>query len=428
MSDASPTEAYPICQVRRISMLSSGGVWGNDPDGLHDSLVVRSTDQTAEGQWNRSSPATRSLSSQERSIPRLAAGDLVITKSSGSARRIGKTTIVDDSLAQEGAYHGNFMQRVRLRSTEWPRYFWYVFNSAFIRAQIALHSTSSTGLANLTGSTIGELKVPRPPLDEQRAIADYLDRKTTSIDTLIEEQRRLIALLRERRQSMIDYAILGSDSTDLALACSRNLERLDRLATVLISTVDKHTSTDEHPVRLCNYMDVYTNSSITCYIEYMNATDNAKEIDKFQLRRGDTLLTKDSESPEDIGMTAYVDYQASDLVCGYHLAILRPALRDVDPAYLYWATTSRFVQRQWASLARGVTRFGLRYGDIGKASIPMHEKGVQERVAGQLAERTAAIDELVAEAESFIELARERRSALISAAVTGQINVRDMAA
>ena len=85
------------------------------------------------------------------------------------------------------------------------------------------------------------------------------------------------------------------------------LTRLDDVADVLFSNVDKHTKENEIPVRLCNYVDVYKNDRITSSIDFMEASADQREINKFQIQRGDILATKDSETPDDIAIPALVD-------------------------------------------------------------------------------------------------------------------------
>jgi hypothetical protein len=100
---------------------------------------------------------------------------------------------------------------------------------------------------------------------------------------------------------------------------------LSEVCEVRVSNVDKKSEPGELPVRLCNYTDVYKNDYITDDLEFMRATASRAEIAKFGLHVGDVIITKDSETPDDIGIPALVDSTSSDLLCGYHLAMIRPA-------------------------------------------------------------------------------------------------------
>src|SRR5216683_1568212 len=99
---------------------------------------------------------------------------------------------------------------------------------------------------------------------------------------------------------------------------------LRSVAEVRFSNVDKKTSPGELPVRLCNYMDVYANDYIVSGMPFMHASATKSEIARFRLQQGDVIITKDSETPDDIGIPAVVDDAAENLVCGYHLALIRP--------------------------------------------------------------------------------------------------------
>ena len=98
----------------------------------------------------------------------------------------------------------------------------------------------------------------------------------------------------------------------------------DTLANVVdlrLSSVDKKTILGEKAVRLCNYSNVYNHSVLRADMDYMEATATEREIQKCKLEVGDVVITKDSETPDDIGVPAVVRDPVVNLVCGYHLAI-----------------------------------------------------------------------------------------------------------
>lgn len=96
---------------------------------------------------------------------------------------------------------------------------------------------------------------------------------------------------------------------------------------VFPSNVDKKSVEGEKPVRLCNYTDVYYNDVIEPQSTFMDATASDDQIEKFTLRAGDTIITKDSETPDDIARSAYVPSDMPGVVCGYHLSMVRPNRR-----------------------------------------------------------------------------------------------------
>ena len=90
--------------------------------------------------------------------------------------------------------------------------------------------------------------------------------------------------------------------------------RLFEIAEIYISNVDKKSRKGQTPIQLCNYMDVYSNEYITSQIEFMKSTANQSEIDKFKIQCGDVIITKDSETPYDIGIPATVTEDIPNLV------------------------------------------------------------------------------------------------------------------
>ncbi|OYO21155.1 hypothetical protein CGZ93_10855 [Enemella dayhoffiae] len=122
--------------------------------------------------------------------------------------------------------------------------------------------------------------------------------------------------------------------------------------------MDKLSTEGEIPVQLCNYVDVYKNDLIRPSDSLMRATARIDEVHRFHLEVGDTLLTKDSEDPTDIGISAHVAETADNLVCGYHLAIARPRA-GTHPRYLTWATRTRPVLDHFTNNSSGISRYGL---------------------------------------------------------------------
>ena len=156
---------------------------------------------------------------------------------------------------------------------------------------------------------------------------------------------------------------------------------LDDVIDLVLSSVDKKTKDNERAVQLCNYTDVYYNSFIHSSLDFMTATATDREIAKCSLFSGDVVITKDSEKHDDIGVPALVREDIPGLVCGYHLAILRPMPSKIEGNYLFYALCTSEVQHQFHSYANGITRFGLRKADIGLVEIPLPPLPEQRTIA-----------------------------------------------
>ena len=194
--------------------------------------------------------------------------------------------------------------------------------------------------------------------------------------------------------------------------------RTDSLADVLFSNVDKHTYDEEVPVRLCNYVDVYKNERITNDISFMEASASKQEIDRFQIKKGDILLTKDSESPDDIAICALVAEELPNVICGYHLALIRSRSSHLKGSFLACVHKSKAFLAQYEAKAVGVTRFGLSQYAFRSARIPLPSEGEQNLITKYLDQQCAAIDKAISIKKEQLQVLDELRKSIIHKAVT----------
>jgi len=415
---------------------NDGGVWGDDPSGEGDTLVLRSTDQTVDGNWRITDPAPRKLSAKEKASALLVEGDLVVTKSSGSSLHIGKTTLVTAEIAQQGYCYGNFMQRLRVNSSFTPKLAWYVMNNELARAQLDLLSNSTTGLANLNGTLIGEIFIPVPTVAEQTQIARFLDHETARIDALIEEQQRLIELLKEKRQAVISHAITKGLDPTVPMKDSG----VEWLGEVPITWVvkpfkwlldsndggvwgDDPTGEGDTLVLRSTDQAVDGNWRIT---DPAPRKLSAKEKASALLVEGDLVVTKSSGSSLHIGKTTLVTAEIAQQ--GYCYGNFMQRLRvnsSFTPKLAWYVMNNELARAQLDLLSNSTTGLANLNGTlIGEIFIPVPTVAEQTQIARFLDHETARIDALIEEANTGVGLLQERRSALISAAVTGKIDVR----
>ena len=193
---------------------------------------------------------------------------------------------------------------------------------------------------------------------------------------------------------------------------------LRAVAGFVASNVDKIPVVGERHVRLCNYSDVYNNEYVTLRLDFMKGTATEDEVRRFGLRVGDVLITKDSESWDDIAIPAMVAETADDLVCGYHLALLRPNGTVLSGRFLLRCLQAKVLRVQLELAANGVTRFGLPKSAIGGLRLPVPPLDRQVVIAEFLDRETARIDALIAAKRRLLELLAEKRKAIIATAVT----------
>jgi len=292
---------------------------------------------------------------------------------------------------------------------------------------------------NLDFSDIKRLPVFIPPRDEQDAIVRYLNTIDQRIRRFIRNRQRLIEVLNEQKQAIINRAVTRGLDPNVKLKPSGvewlgdiperwEARRLRTLAAVRASGVDKNTNEDEVPVMLCNYVDVYKNDRITAAIDFMKATATPEEIRAFELKAGDVIITKDSESWDDIAIPTFVPEDLPGVVCAYHLALVRPFSEEIEGEFLFRAFLSDPVADQFRVAATGVTRFGLAQGVIKGAFFPLPPLEEQRAIIAYINEKYAEISQAISRAEREIELMREYRTRLIADVVTGKVDVRGITA
>ena len=195
------------------------------------------------------------------------------------------------------------------------------------------------------------------------------------------------------------------------------VKRLRQVASFTNSGIDKKSYEDQEQVSLCNYTDVYYNEFITADMPFMQATASKDEIAQFTLKKGDLIITKDSEDPSDIGIPALVVEDAPGVVCGYHLTLIRSA-ELATARLLHRVLQSPPTHAYFYIESPGITRYGLGQDVIGDLRVCMPPNNEIGRIADCIDRETKRIDSLIAKKTRFIELLKEKRQALITHAVT----------
>ena len=318
----------------------------------------------------------------------------------------------------------------------------YAYSSEPVRLELSSRVSSATNShQRCVPDDISKLELPWPPLPEQTAIVRFLDHADNRIQRYIRAKQKLLTLLEEQKQAIIHQAVTGQVDVRTGKPYPTykpsglhwlgdipehwEVRRLRNVADLRVSNVDKHVKDGENPVRLCNYVDVYNNDYINKRMDFMHATATNEEIERFRLEKDDVLITKDSETWDDIGVPALVTEPAYDLVSGYHLALLRPRPDRLVGAYLLRALQSKGLAYQFHVEAKGVTRYGLSHAGITSAWLPLPSLSEQTAIVFYLDKSSANIEITITRTRRQIELFQEYRTRLISDVVTGKLDVRE---
>ena len=194
---------------------------------------------------------------------------------------------------------------------------------------------------------------------------------------------------------------------------------LKSVAAVRFSSVDKKSTPRQQAVRLCNYIDVYTREYIRGIEPFMAATASDSEISQFGIRCGDVLITKDSETPDDIGVPSVIVCDPENLVCGYHLALLRPDRQQVDPVFLAKQLRHHRLARYFGRMCNGLTRYGLPTAAVENAVLWLPSDVLEQTAIGV---QLRKVDEAIQQTSALIAKLKNIKAGLLHDLLTWGID------
>lgn len=354
----------------------------------------------------------------------LRPGVLVMTASGEDRAEIGKAAL--SMLTGHVVVGGDAILFQPGRETD-GLYLAYALQSAPAVAQKTGLSTGFT-VVHITAGRLKTVSLPLPPVTEQRAIADYLDRETAKIDTLIEKQTTMIERLRERRAAVVRSSVLGEVSAN-------------RAATPYwFGRIPSHWQTPRlshhHHVALGRMINASQALDTDISVPYVAAgsiqpeelildaartlTVPAADVAKYSLRRGDVVVV---EGGAGYGRSHWLPADIPGWAFQNHVVRVRPRDSTVDSRFTRLVIETCRQSGFFEANNRTATLPSLSSEVLGALRIPLPPLDEQRAIADYLDRGTAKIDALITKVERHIELAKERRAALITAAVTGQIDV-----
>ncbi len=293
---------------------------------------------------------------------------------------------------------------------------------------------SKATIVHFTAEKLGDLALPLPSIEEQKAIINYLDRETTRIDALITKKTRFIELLREKRQALITHAVTKGLDPNVKMKDSgvewlgevpehweiRPLKAI--LEKMFNGTSAEQVSPEEGAVKVTRIETISRGELNLDKVGYIRQTD---ALSKYKLLAGDIQFSN-INSLSMLGNSALFKGE-SELYAGMNLLVLRPRV-DVVPKWLHQVITSSGFRKQVEISGKpAINQASISQGTLGSLFFPVPCREEQFSIAAYLDRETNRMDTLITKTTRSIELLKERRSALITAAVTGQIDLREAA-
>jgi type I restriction enzyme, S subunit len=309
----------------------------------------------------------------------------------------------------------------------------FIIGSFQFSTQIDLFKAGST-IQHFGPTHLSQMKVILPPLSEQTQIARFLDRETDRIDALIAEQQRLIELLKEKRQAVISHAVTKGIDRTLPMKNSGvewlgevpdhwtvgSLRWYASIQGGLAKGKDyegRKTVTLPY-LRVANVQNGFLDLTEVKEIEVLEI-----DIERYSLRGGDVLMNEGGDNDK-LGRGAVWAEQISPCLHQNHVFAIRTN-DQLLPEWLATFTQSQQAQTYFYLNSKQSTNLAsISASNVMNMDLPIPNVNEQKQILEYLEKNKTQNDQLIQVAVSTVSLLQERRSALISAAVTGKIDVR----
>lgn len=428
-------EHWSINQMKSGITSLQNGVWGDEPNGDADDVpCARVADfDRVRLVVEEPLPTIRSIPIAQRTSKRVSSGDLLLEKSGG-----GEQTTVGAMVQYIGGSDvvcSNFVAVVKCKPDISARWLCYA-NSHLYNLGVNTRSIKqTTGIQNLDSNQYSSELIAFPTFSEQQLIAAHLDRETARIDALVEKKTRFMELLREKRQALITHAVTKGLDPNVKMKDS-GVEWLGEVPE------GWEIKSVRHVLAAIGDVDHFMPESVDNGVPYLMTGDlkgflsnvslqDCKQVshgDYFRLSRriksskGDIVMARYAT----IGTLMYVDVDV-DFLVSYSCVTLKPDLSKMSGLYLFHYMKSTAFHEGIKNQINTNTQDNVGIKDLQSVKIAVPPIEEQAAIAAFLDFETTKLDALKNKIERSIELLKERRSALITAAVTGQIDLREAA-
>ena len=413
-------QSWSVYSLKRTVDGCVNGLWGDEPDGENDIAVIRVADfERSFSTVGLDKLTYRSITPKERQSRLIKSGDLLIEKSGGGEKTLVGCVVLFTHEFE--AITSNFVARMRPLAEFDNKFLCYAFGNLY-HGRVNYPSVKQvTGIQNLDAESYLQERFCFPSRVEQTQIARFLDHETARIDALIEEQQRLIELLKEKRQAVISHAVTkGLDPTvpmkdsgvewlgEVPAHWIVRKVSVDFLASkgprgALLTKEDCHENAGEYPV-------------------YSGQTENGGilgEIADFDIDLG----AEGAILSTTVGAKAMsVMHISGRISLSQNCMIIRPLSSHVKVRFFFYHFQPLFALER--RMIPDHMQPSFRMEDLYSFRVAVPPVNEQSQIAEYLDAAVNRFDELISEGDNGIALLQERRSALISAAVTGNIDVR----
>lgn len=428
---------WSVYSLKRSVTGCTNGIWGDEPNGENDLIVLRVADFDRNKLRISDDKLTyRSISEKESRSRLLAKGDLLIEKSGGGDKTlVGCVVLFDKNFA---AVTSNFVAKMSAHDGYYSGFLNYAFSHLY-NGRINYPSIKqTTGIQNLDSESYLMERFCFPSYTEQRTIAAFLDYETARIDKLIAQQQRLIELLKEKRQAVISHAVTKGLNPDAPMKDS-GVEWLGEVPEHWVVTLLRYFITTRKGVAFkaqdfCDDGVAVVKASDIKEFSFKGASTSLpaiflSEYPKAILRSGNIVLSTVGSTPDvknsAVGQLGMLPEELDGALLNQNTVVFEANSIMCDNDFLFLILQTQGYRDHLDLHAHGTAnQASLNVTDMLNFSLPLpplkEQRCIVDLVRGKL-DKLNRLEQLGIEAQKKYQ---ERRTALISAAVTGKIDLR----
>lgn len=327
----------------------------------------------------------------------------------------------------------SYLVRFSCKENYFPKFIFYFTKSKSFFDWLGISVIQST-IGNVSGQKYANLPLTIPPFEEQKSIARFLDRETTCIDTLITKKRQLIALLQKKRAAMVDsFVIKVADPHEAIKKADMSwLNDLpDNWGNVRLKFLSSFITSGSR-----GWAEYYSDDG-SVFLRIGNLSTESIDLDLTDLQFVQPPKGAEGERtrvyPNDllisitalIGAVGIVPSNLSDAYVNQHTALVRLLDQQIYPRWAAYCVSSSLGQKQLGEFTSGGTKDGLTLSDVGNLLMLIPSDKNQELYVKELDKKINLTQLTILKTKESIETLKKYRTALITAAVTGKIDVHE---
>jgi type I restriction enzyme, S subunit len=423
----SPDASWPTKRLRFLTTIPQKGETGGIPDETEVSFVpMEAISENGEIEASR----TKAIGEVRNGYSYFAEGDIVLAKITPCFEN-GKGAIATDLINGVG-FGTTELHVIRAGPGLDARFLFYVTKSHPFRKQGEAEMYGAGGQKRVPESFVRDFRVHVPGLDQQRAIADFLDRQTLIVDQLAAVQWKLVQALQVRRALLITAAVWGQAEAQGSTTTGNlpivpygwSVQKFKRLAFFQEGPGLRNWQFTDDGVRVICVTNI-TESGIDFgdYTKFISDEEYRGQYRHFTVQDGDLLL---SSSGNSWGKVA--EFRSDGIPTILNTSTIRVnelSSRPLSRKFIRWVLQTTSVREQLRLAMTGACQPNFGPTHLADLRVPVPPHDVQESISAQLESSVDALDVLISKISTCVAKIEELRSSLISAAVTGQIDVRN---